>query len=200
MQREAMEYDIVVVGAGPAGLAAAIRVKQLSPETTVCVLEKGSEVGAHILSGAVVDPKAPITEENFVQRLQNVFLGEQDETLRYRESLHPDDRRQNLVEVQLAPTYMYLDSNSSYSYRNYSSSGSGLGIGAQFWMTPFLGITSSYFVTLASDMSADVSGDRKLQVDHRFFDAGPDAAQSFIVEAREKRHFLGVRRRQHQPG
>jgi electron-transferring-flavoprotein dehydrogenase len=58
MQREAMEYDVVVVGAGPAGLAAAIRVKQLSPETSVCVLEKGSEVGAHILSGAVVDPVA----------------------------------------------------------------------------------------------------------------------------------------------
>lgn len=58
VQREAMEYDVVVVGAGPAGLAAAIRVKQLSPETSVCVLEKGSEVGAHILSGAVVDPIA----------------------------------------------------------------------------------------------------------------------------------------------
>ncbi len=56
--REAMEYDVVIVGAGPAGLSAAIRVKQLAPETTVCVLEKGSEVGAHILSGAVVDPIA----------------------------------------------------------------------------------------------------------------------------------------------
>ena len=53
-----MDYDIVIVGAGPAGLSAAIRVKQLSPDTTVCVLEKGSEVGAHILSGAVVDPIA----------------------------------------------------------------------------------------------------------------------------------------------
>jgi electron-transferring-flavoprotein dehydrogenase len=83
MSRESMQYDVVVVGGGPAGLAAAIRVKQLSPETSVCVLEKGSEIGAHILSGAVMDPRAlaelipdwkekgaplnvPVTEDRFL--------------------------------------------------------------------------------------------------------------------------------------
>ncbi|MDB5570927.1 MAG: electron transfer flavoprotein-ubiquinone oxidoreductase [Hyphomicrobiales bacterium] len=82
-EREGMDYDVVIVGAGPAGLSAAIRLKQIAPETTVVVVEKGSEVGAHILSGAVIDPigldrllpdwredperplKTPVTEDRF---------------------------------------------------------------------------------------------------------------------------------------
>jgi len=56
--REAMEFDVVIVGAGPSGLAAAIRLKQIAPDASVCLVEKGGEVGAHILSGAVVEPRA----------------------------------------------------------------------------------------------------------------------------------------------
>ncbi|HEY8617456.1 electron transfer flavoprotein-ubiquinone oxidoreductase [Phenylobacterium sp.] len=83
VEREAMEYDVVIVGAGPSGLSAAIRLKQINPEITVAVIEKGAEVGAHILSGAVIDPIAmnelfpnwkelgapldtPVTEDRFM--------------------------------------------------------------------------------------------------------------------------------------
>ena len=86
VKREVMKYDVVIVGAGPAGLATAIKLKQLNKDFSVCVLEKGAEIGSHIISGAVIETKAleelipewkndPDLEMTKVNKEEFLFLG-----------------------------------------------------------------------------------------------------------------------------
>lgn len=115
MEREVMTFDVLIVGAGPAGLASACRLKQLDPELNICVVEKGSEVGAHILSGAVIDPKA-LTElfPDWKERGAPLTLAtERDEVV-----LLKDNRSSIKIPHWMAPKSMHNQGNYIASLAN----------------------------------------------------------------------------------
>jgi flavin-dependent dehydrogenase len=73
VQRETMEYDVVIIGAGPSGLSTSIKIKQLDPNINICILEKSSEVGAHILSGNIFETRALEERKIFIFIEQIIF-------------------------------------------------------------------------------------------------------------------------------
>ncbi|MEK6556034.1 MAG: hypothetical protein AABZ31_12385, partial [Bdellovibrionota bacterium] len=110
--------------------------------------------------------------QNIIERVQHIFIGDQEQIEKYRNGLSADDTRQNMIELSLTPMLFYTDSKSNYWFRDFSSDGTGLGVQFKFWTTPFFGITSSYGTTLVSEMRAESTSGRRVNADHRFFDVG----------------------------
>lgn len=115
----------------------------------------------------------PDENKNIIEALRDSILGgDADAIGRYRDQLHPEDSRQNIMNITIAPSYLYLDSSSPYWYRNYHSSGPGLALSTDIWLTPFVGITGRYMTSLAAEIDNDPATERTALVDHRSTDAG----------------------------
>lgn len=141
---------------------------------------------------STVAPKAEDTDP-FPERMKEFFLGgDMEEILRYRGALHPEDPRHNFVEVSVAPGYLYMNSKSDYWYRKFHSAAPGLGVGAEFWLTPFFSLQSTYFTTFAADMTAQYDSNRKVNTDHRLFNAGIQFRKFFSMSRKSPNLVFGI--------
>jgi hypothetical protein len=122
------------------------------------------------LSSAGLDQRADSNVNEKIKTDESYqFDGDID---KYKSKLDPDDVRRNLVEISVAPNYLYLNSSSSFWTKKYYSSGPGISVAADIWITPLLGINVSYLTTLSADMSAQPNTSQKILVDHRYTDFG----------------------------
>ncbi len=136
-----------------------------SEEATQPVLVSQPPPGT-FLSGA---PPAPLAPPPLGQVLMG---GSGDELDQYRQVLSPEDRRLNLLEVNLAPAFIYNDSKSGYAHRDYTTAGPGFQADARVWFSPFFGVQGSYAATLSGDVSDSLNDKRSVAATHQWVTAG----------------------------
>jgi hypothetical protein len=110
-------------------------------------------------------PPPPVT-----QQVRDLVGGTQEDINEARSNIHPQDPRNNVIDIQIAPAYYYNDSKATYSYRDYTSNGPGLGLGMNLWFTPFFGVQSRYFASVSGSVRAD--GTNMVPTDINYFEGG----------------------------
>lgn len=157
-------------------------------------VEPAESLAANPKTETMPDENLGVSEK--VQRA--VLGGGAEEIKEYRDLLHPNDRRKNLLEISLAPGYLYSDSSSSYSLRSYLVSSPVLSVGAAIWLSPFFGIHSSYEATLGASVKADSSGTDRVAATNTYYDAGLRFRRYFGVSRRSNQISFGVDYRDNQ--
>lgn len=125
------------------------------------------------LAPAAVEEVKPVHEEHppVTVQVKELIMGGTDEEIdEYRRQIHSEDPRANMLSISLAPAYFYDGSSSNYSFRNYHSDGMGFGLGMNVWLTPFFGVQSRYFSSVAGSVRDNLSD--VVPVDVQEFDAG----------------------------
>ncbi len=127
-----------------------------------------------------------------------ILGGDQEKIEDYKKQIHPKDYRLNMVEVSIAPVYLYQDSQSSYWYRSFHNSSPGIYANAKLWLTPFFGINSSFMTSLGGDMVGSLDGKDRIQVDHQMFDLGLRFRKFFGTSLKSPQLSFGIDYYEHQ--
>jgi hypothetical protein len=114
--------------------------------------------------------EAPLPPPPVTQQVRDLVGGTEEDINEAKTSIHPQDPRRNVVEIQIAPAYYYNGSQSSYSFRDYSSHGPGLGLGMNLWFTPFFGVQSRYFASVSGSVRS--GGTNMVPTDITSFEGG----------------------------
>lgn len=132
---------------------------------------------ASVVAGQPVEPTTAVVaspaSSPITSQMQELVLGGSPEEIDlYRDRLHPEDTRNNLVELTLAPGYVYTNAASNYWFREYYSSAPVLMIGAQIWVTPFFGINTSITNSMNASIDSTTATDNRISLDQQWLDAG----------------------------
>lgn len=144
-----------------------------APVASVPTAVTSSPTPAEIVTPAPVVVEATTAEPPITEQVTQIVLGGSIEEIEaFRDQLPPNDKRNNLVEISVAPAYVYTDSSSNYWYRDYYLSSPAYALGAQVWITPFFGVNMDMVSTLDSSMSASHDSSNRIKADQQWFNGG----------------------------
>ena len=162
------------------------------------IVEPVTVSGAAILADskavAEISPETPVTEQPAVtEQVKNIVMGNDLPAVEaYKEQIHPDDVRMNRMEISVLPGIIVNASKSSYSFRNYNSFSPKILLGAEFWLTPFMGIYGNYSTSMGADIVGDPTTNSRIPVQHEWTEIGIDLRRFFGMSRKSNSLQYGI--------
>jgi hypothetical protein len=136
---------------------------------------------------------ASVVEPSVTDQVRDLVSGKGSDSVEaYKEQIHPDDIRMNRIEVNIMPGVMTDQSKSSYSFRNYETFSPKLSLGANFWLTPFMGLYADYTTSMGSDVSGDAVTGSRISAQHEWTELGMDVRKFFGMSRRSNSMQYGL--------
>ncbi len=145
------------------------------------------------VAGATVPVNAESEEPSMTDQVRDMVMGTGSDSVEaYKEQIHPDDIRMNRIEVNVAPGVISNQSKSSYSFRNYSTFSPKVSLGANFWLTPFMGLYGDYTTSMGSDVASDSATGARVSAQHEWTELGFDVRKFFGMSRKSNSLQFGI--------